>query len=94
MPKAMWNGKIIAESQNTIELEGNHYFPPDSVQTEYLEKSGNTYECPWKGHADYYNVLVEGETAEDGAWMYPEPSEAANQIKGHFAFWKDVVVTG
>lgn len=90
--KAVFNGTTIAESDDTVVVEGNHYFPPDAVKMEYLQKSGNTYECPWKGHADYYNVVVDGETAEDGAFIYPEPSEAAKEITGHVAFWKEVEV--
>ncbi len=77
--KATWQGATIAESDDTIEVEGNHYFPPDS-------------RCPWKGLANYYTVTVDGEVNEDAAWYYPEPSEAASQIEGHVAFWKGVAV--
>jgi uncharacterized protein (DUF427 family) len=91
--KAVWKGKVLAESNDTVIVESNHYFPADSVKMEYLKKSVNTYECPWKGHAEYYNVVVDGETNEDAAFSYPEPKEAAQQIKGRFAFWRGVAVT-
>ena len=91
--KAIWNGTVIAESGDTVVVEGNHYFSPDSVKTEYLEKSGETYECPWKGHADYYNVTAGGVTSKGGAWTYPEPKEAAKEIASRFAFWKGINVT-
>lgn len=90
--KAIWNNAVIAESDKTVVVENNHYFPPESVKMEHLKKSGNKYTCPWKGVCDYYNVEAGGKTAEDGAWMYPEPTEAAKQIKGYFAFWKGVAV--
>jgi len=91
--KANWENTILAESDKTVVVENNHYFPPDSVKMECLQKSGNTYQCHWKGKAEYYNVVVGGETNEDAAWSYPEPSDAAKNIKGHFAFWKGVEVT-
>ncbi|MCH8049152.1 DUF427 domain-containing protein [Patescibacteria group bacterium] len=91
--KAIWNNQVIAESDETIIIEDNHYFPPDSVKMEYLKKSGNTYQCHWKGHADYYDVTVEGEVSKDGAWIYPEPTEAAKEIAGYYAFWHGVEVT-
>jgi uncharacterized protein (DUF427 family) len=90
--KAIWKGKVLAESSDTVIVESNHYFPADSVKMEYLQKSGNTYECPWKGQCEYYNVVVDGETNEDAAWVYPEPKDAAKQIKGRFAFWRGVEV--
>lgn len=91
--KAVWNNKIIAESDRTVVVENNHYFPPESVNMLYLEKSGNTYQCYWKGLADYYNVVVDGKVNEDAAWIYPEPTKPAEMIKGHFAFWKGVEIT-
>jgi len=91
--KAIYKNKIIAESDQTIIVENNHYFPPESVKMEFLQKSGNTYQCKWKGAADYYSVVVDSETLEDAAWVYPEPTDAAKQIKGCFAFWKEVQVT-
>lgn len=91
--KATWNNKVIAESEDTVVVESNHYFPPESVKTEYLKKNGDTYTCPWKGDCDYYDVTVDGKTSKGGAWMYPNPTEAAKNIKGHFAFWQGVEVT-
>ncbi|MBI2121887.1 MAG: DUF427 domain-containing protein [Candidatus Sungbacteria bacterium] len=90
--RTTWRNKTIAESNNTIIVENNHYFPPESVKMEYLQKSGRTYKCHWKGVADYYNVVVDGEINEDAAWVYPEPTEAAKQIKGRFAFWRGVEI--
>lgn len=91
--KAIWNNTVIAESDNTVVVEGSRYFPPESVKTEYLSKNGEVYECPRKGHSDYYDVTVNGETAKSGAWMYPEPNPVAAQIKGYYAFWNGVEVT-
>jgi uncharacterized protein (DUF427 family) len=90
---ARWNGTVIAESDKTVVLEGNHYFPPGSVRTQYLKSSDTTSRCPWKGVANYYSLLVDGETNEDAAWVYAAPSDAADAIKGHIAFWKGVEVT-
>ncbi|HKO05913.1 MAG TPA: DUF427 domain-containing protein [Candidatus Acidoferrales bacterium] len=92
MPKAIWKGVVIAESGQTVLLEGNHYFPPQSVRREYLRPSTTTTECPWKGAASYYHVEVNGERNADAAWYYPAPSAAARQIKDHVAFWKGVQV--
>jgi len=92
MVKAIWNGTIIAESENTIELEGNQYFPEESLKKEFLEESDTTSTCPWKGHAKYYNVKVDDSMNKDAAWYYPAPNEAAKEIKGHVAFWKGVVI--
>lgn len=91
--KATWNGAVIAESDKTIVIENNHYFPPESLNREYLTGSDQTSVCPWKGNASYYNVTVNGETNEGAAWYYPEPKDAAKQIKDHVAFWKGVEVT-
>jgi len=90
--KAVWNNTVIAESDKTIVVESNHYFPPESVKMEFLKKSGNTYTCPWKGMCDYYDVVAGDKTNFDAAWMYPEPKEEAKQIKGYFAFWRGVEV--
>jgi len=90
MSKAVWNGTVIAESENTVELEGNQYFPPQSLHREYLKPSKTTSQCPWKGTASYYDVEVGGQRNADAAWYYPEPSAAAQQIKNHVAFWKGV----
>ena len=91
--KAIWNNKIIAESDKTVAVENNHYFPPESVKMEYLKKSGNKYTCHWKGICDYYDVVVDGKVNKDAAWVYPEPTEAAKKIKGYFAFWRGVEVS-
>ncbi len=90
--KAVFNDTIIAQSNTTIVVEGNHYFSPESVRMEYLVKTANTYTCPWKGVCDYYTVRVGDNSEEDAAWMYPAPKEAAESIAGRFAFWKGVVV--
>lgn len=90
--RAIWNGAILAESDETIEVEGNQYFPPDSVNREYLVDGDHHTVCPWKGEASYYDVQVDGETNRDAAWYYPEPTEAAAKIGGYIAFWKGVRV--
>lgn len=92
MPRAVWNGAVLAESHTCIELEGNFYFPPESVRMEYLKKSKTTTVCPWKGNASYYTIEVDRQCLEDGAWCYPEPKEAAKHLKNHFVFWKGVQV--
>ena len=91
--KAYWNGQIIAESDDTVVVEGNHYFPADSIAKQYFKQSDSTTECPWKGEASYYTIEVEGKTNEDAAWYYPDPKDAAKEIKDHVAFWKGVEVT-
>ncbi len=88
--KAIWNNTQIAESAGTVVVEGNHYFPSESVISEFLQPSNTHTTCPWKGEASYYDVVVSGETNKDAAWYYPEPKEAAMEIKGHIAFWKGV----
>jgi len=90
---AKWNGQIIAESNKTRVVEGNHYFPPESVHTAFLTKSGTHTECPWKGTASYYHIEVEGRQNTDAAWYYPDPKEKARAIKGYIAFWRGVTVT-
>ena len=92
MARALWNGEVIAESDRTEVVEGNHYFPADSVKSEYLKPSDHHSVCPWKGHASYYDLVVIGETNRSAAWYYPEPSPAARQIAGHVAFWNGVTV--
>jgi uncharacterized protein (DUF427 family) len=92
MAVATWNGTVIAESDKTVFIEGNHYFPPDSVNKQYLRSSTTTSRCPWKGLANYYSLVVGGKISEDAAWYYAEPSDAAAAIKGYIAFWKDVDV--
>jgi len=90
--KAIWNGRVIAESDQTIVIEGNHYFPPQSVRQEFLQDSPTHTVCPWKGTASYYNLVVDGQTNKDAAWYYPTPKDAAQQIKGYVAFWGGVKV--
>jgi len=90
--QAVWNGKVLARSDDTVVVEGNHYFPPDSVDSEFLKQSDTTTRCVWKGDASYYDVVVDGEVNSDAAWYYPDPSSAAQNIKGHVAFWRGVVV--
>lgn len=91
--KAVWNNVVIAESDQTIVVEGNHYFPPDAVKREYLRDSGTHTTCPWKGLASYYSVEANGQTARDAAWYYPTPKDSARQIAGYIAFWRGVRVT-
>ncbi|HEV2783645.1 MAG TPA: DUF427 domain-containing protein [Actinophytocola sp.] len=93
MATARWNGKVIAESDKTTIVEGNHYFPIESVHQEYLKPSETHTTCPWKGEASYYTLEVDGDRNEDAAWYYPEPKRAAAQIKDHVAFWRGVEVT-
>ncbi|MDY0255484.1 MAG: DUF427 domain-containing protein [Tenuifilaceae bacterium] len=90
--KAVWNGKVIAESKSTVNIEGNHYFPAESVRKEYLVDSDTHSICPWKGNASYYSLKVEGRVNTDAAWYYPNPSELAKSIKGHIAFWRGVQI--
>ncbi len=90
--KAIWNGKVIAESNDTIVVEGNHYFPANSVRKEFLQDSPTHTTCPWKGLASYYSLNVDGQTNKDAAWYYPQPKDAAKQITGYVAFWKGVQV--
>ena len=90
--KAIWNGEIIAESDNTIVIEGNHYFPVEDVNKDYLSTSDTHTACPWKGTASYYHLQVNGETNKDAAWYYPETKDAAKPIEGRVAFWRGVEV--
>jgi uncharacterized protein (DUF427 family) len=90
--KAIWKDKVIAESAKTVQIEGNHYFPKNTVKNEFLEDSDTHTHCPWKGEASYYHIKVEGETNKDAAWYYPEPKNAAEGIKDHIAFWRGVKV--
>jgi uncharacterized protein (DUF427 family) len=91
--KAVWNGTVVAESDDTVLVEGNHYFPESAVKREYLVSSNHRTSCPWKGQAHYWSLLVNGDLNPEAAWYYPEPSEAAANIKGRIAFWKGVKVT-
>jgi len=90
--RAIYNNVTIAESDETVVVEGNHYFPPDSVRQEYLQPSAKHTGCPWKGTASYYTVTVDGQSSRDAAWYYPEPKSAAAEIKGRVAFWRGVKV--
>jgi uncharacterized protein (DUF427 family) len=90
--KAIFNDVVIAESNETVVVENNHYFPPQSLKREYFLASDRKSTCPWKGLASYYSVNVAGKTGEDVAWYYPSPSAAAHEIKDHVAFWKGVRV--
>jgi uncharacterized protein (DUF427 family) len=92
--RATWNGAVLAESDRTIVVEGNQYFPPGDVMTEFLEPSATSTYCPWKGNANYHHVIVDDRRNEDAAWYYPEPYDAASAIEGYIAFWKGVEVSG
>lgn len=92
MVKATWNGVVIAESDATVVVEGNHYFPREAVDPAVLKASATTTVCPWKGTAHYHSIVVNGASNTDAAWYYPEPKDAAAQIKGRIAFWRGVVV--
>ena len=94
MARATWNGAVIAESEETVVVEGNHYFPPDSIRWDHLSESASHTTCPWKGLASYYHVEVAGQRVDDAAWTYPEPKPAAAEIQGRLAFWKGVKVEG
>jgi uncharacterized protein (DUF427 family) len=90
--RARWNDTVIAESDSTVVVEGNHYFPPDSINGDLLIPSETTTVCPWKGTASYYSLSVNGKENPDAAWYYPSPKDAAAQIKDHVAFWRGVKV--
>ncbi len=92
MAKAIWNGVVLAESDKTEVVEGNQYFPSDSVKREYFKETSTHSTCPWKGLASYYSIEVDGKENKDAAWYYPAPKDAAKQIKDHVAFWKGVEV--
>ena len=91
--KAEWNGKVIAESDNAVAFDGTHYFPADSLKHEFFGPSTPTSVCGWKGTASYYTVVVDGKENADAAWYYPDPMDAASEIKGHVAFWRGVEVS-
>ncbi len=92
MPKAIWNGAVLAESSSTEVVEGNHYFPPDSINKQYFTESNTHTSCPWKGTASYYTIQVDGQVNKDAAWYYPTAKDAAKNIQGYIAFWKGVKV--
>ncbi len=91
--KAEWNGTVIARSDDTVVVEGNHYFPADSVVRDHVSPSPTTSVCPWKGTASYYDVVVDGEVNQAAAWYYPQPKAEAASIKDHVAFWRGVTVS-
>ncbi len=91
--KAVWQGVTIAESNDTIVVEGNHYFPLESIESEYFQESDHQTSCSWKGVAGYYSINVEGQTNENAAWYYNDPKPDAGKIKGRIAFWRGVQVT-
>ena len=92
MVKAIWKDKLIAETDNFEMVEGNYYFPPESVKKEFLKNSDTHTTCPWKGLASYYDIVIEGEVNKDAAWYYPAPNPAVNKIKNYIAFWKGVEI--
>jgi uncharacterized protein (DUF427 family) len=92
MMRATWNGVTIAESDDTVVVEGNHYFPAESVKADLLASSDHQTSCPWKGVASYHSIVVDGETNTNAAWFYPTPKDAAKEITGRVAFWKGVKV--
>lgn len=92
MAKATWNGTVLAESDRCEVVEGNYYFPPDSIMRQYFKDSPTHTTCPWKGEASYYDIEANGQRNKDAAWYYPSPKEAAKKISGYVAFWKGVEV--
>jgi uncharacterized protein (DUF427 family) len=90
--KATWNGAVLAESDDTVVVEGNHYFPPEALRREHFQPSATHTTCPWKGVASYYDLVVGSEVNRDAAWYYPDPKEAAREIGGRVAFWRGVRV--
>jgi uncharacterized protein (DUF427 family) len=92
MPKAIWNGAVLAESDKCEVVEGNQYFPPDSINKQYFQESSTHTSCPWKGQASYYTIEVDGQQNKDAAWYYPTAKEKAKNIEGYIAFWKGVKV--
>jgi len=92
MVKAIWNGAVIAESDDTIVIEGNHYFPDFSIRPDFFKPSATTSTCGWKGTASYHSIVVDGKENRDAAWYYPDPKPAAAEIRGRIAFWKGVQV--
>lgn len=90
--KAIWNNQTVAESHDTVVVEGNHYFPPQAIVAEHFEKSDTRTHCPWKGEAHYYTLVVDGKKNQDAAWYYPKIKAAAKEIEGYIAFWKGVSI--
>jgi uncharacterized protein (DUF427 family) len=94
MIRAVWNGAVLAEAPTTVRVEGNHYFPPESLRREFFTESKTSSLCPWKGVAHYYDVTVDGQVNADAGWYYPKPSPLARKIKDHVAFWRGVTIEG
>jgi uncharacterized protein (DUF427 family) len=92
MPRALWNGEVIAESEDTVVVEGNHYFPRATLREDVLRDSSTTTVCPWKGTAHYYSLELDGQRSQDAVWYYPDPKPKAELITDRVAFWKDVTV--
>lgn len=92
MKKAIWNGATLAQSDRTVVVEGNHYFPPEAIESQYFQDSDTHTSCPWKGQANYYDVVVDGKENKDAAWYYPNAKEKAKNIEGYVAFWRGVKV--
>ena len=92
MKQAIWNGAVLAESDKTVVIEGNHYFPVESLNKDYFKQTATHTHCPWKGEASYYSLNVAGQTNQDAAWYYPDPKPKAAEIKDHIAFWRGVKV--
>lgn len=90
--QAIWNGAVLAESNDTVVVEGNHYFPPAALRADFFKPSDKHTVCPWKGTASYYDIEVDGKVNKDAAWFYPEPSSAASNVRAYVAFWKGVEV--
>ena len=90
--QAIWNGEVLADSNETVVVEGNHYFPPSALHLDFFKKSDKHTVCPWKGTASYYDIEVDGKSNKDAAWFYPDPSSAASNVRGYVAFWKGVEV--
>lgn len=90
--KAIWKNTVLAQSDNTVVVEGNHYFPPESIHREFFKHSATHTTCPWKGLASYYNIEVNGDTNKDAAWFYPKAKDAAKPIEGYVAFWRGVEI--
>lgn len=94
MPRAIWKSAVLAESDRCVVVEGNQYFPADSIKAEYFKPSDTHTTCPWKGVASYYDIEVNGDVNKDSAWYYPNPKDAAKNIENHVAFWRGVTVEG
>jgi len=92
MPKAIWKGNVVASSDDTVVVEGNHYFPADALDKRFFQESSTTSVCPWKGTASYYSLVADGDENTDAAWYYPDPKPKAEELRGRISFWKGVRV--